>query len=311
LTPTIRVNCFRVVQLNAKYRHHDLFSDLIRALVRHFPEFAALGEAALSTGRLETLKLRENESTFERFEDLQPTPKKRRASRIPQVLISERCTVIAASLALGGAVQIRTLFARLMERDRLYRGLRLLRKYGLCQIDHERPSRVRLNPDHPLAAEFQLLLFRIAEQNRIPMFEEKRDQRSFEPHPATGRPSVPALFGSPLRTRLLALIAASDGIDATFAAALLGHELTPVAGAMRSLARRKVLTQLTSNGRKVFQLASALPFASELQVLLIAIDRTSSGEYASLARNASLRRDQPKMHATSHLKLRFCKAPTG
>ena len=213
----------------------------------------------------------------------------KRTPRLPSFFITDRCTRIIASLAHGEAATIRSLAAALTNGEGLYPQVALLCKHALCERDPRPPGRIRINSEHTLRPEVKGLAQALARAYSVEQIRSS-DEDPFIATPALSKAPMFPLTGNMVRARLLALIHASGGIDACFAAELLGHDRAALQHTIQRLLRDGILTHKRRLGRHVLTLSTLHPCRTALSRLLTGFDTASCGEFSTLSADAGIRR---------------------
>jgi DNA-binding MarR family transcriptional regulator len=225
--------------------------------------------------------------SFEEFEQrqlaldkLQVPYAKRHARKIramPPFFDTPERTAIIATLYINGPMTVREL-SRLREVDSgsTYRTIERLIRCGLIVKRGSPGGRkyVAINRAHACISELRKLLTVLANKYGVPISDQPRYRHGF---PLDRDPAPPVaenqMFGSPVRSRLLVILALLDEADDTQLSRLLAANACSVDYATKSLETKKVLKSRKLGVRRMFSLRTGYAGAPEFRLFLLSVSK--------------------------------------
>jgi hypothetical protein len=196
---------------------------------------------------------------------------------MPPLFDTPERTLILATLFVNGPMTVREV-SRLREVDSgsTYRTIERLLRCGLLVKRDAFGGRkyIAVNRAHTCIGELRELLTVLARKYGVPISDQPRYRHGL---PLDRDPSPPVaegqMFGSPVRSRLLVILALLDEADDTQLGRLLGANAASVDYATKSLESKKVLKSRKIGVRRVFSLRTGYVGACEFRAFLLSVSK--------------------------------------
>jgi DNA-binding MarR family transcriptional regulator len=194
---------------------------------------------------------------------------------MPALFDSPERTLILAMLATNGPMTVREIArARQVDAGSTYRSTERLIRCGLAVKRHRAGGRkyVALHRAHIAAAPLRALLDVLAGHYGTPILPQLRYRHGL-PLDRDPRPPLAEerMFGSPIRSRMLVLLAGIGEADVTQLARLLAADVNSIHYAAHALLKSGVLGARRVGARHVLSLSDAYVGAGEFRAFLMAL----------------------------------------